>query len=140
MEVNALKGVTDVGSKFGLANLVEAFKVWNGTGLMELPKKIIKGNHRSSIDHKFVPVRAFAHNFVLCLLLLDDLLEIPWEGEDITVFALAENEICTDFAVVLLKTGLFLSFRLSGLNGTSAEKSDAVRGLEEAPSGMSGDS
>ena len=32
--------------------------VWNGTSLVELPKKVVEVNYRSGVDHKLVPVGA----------------------------------------------------------------------------------
>lgn len=88
MEVDSLETVGSIASQLTLAHLIEPSVVWDSAGLMELSEEVIEGNDGSSVGHELVPVGGLAHNFVISFELIDDLLEVPGEGEDVSVLVL----------------------------------------------------
>lgn len=108
MEVNAVETVTNVTGKFWLQDIIEASLIVNGAGLVELSEQGVEVKNGSRVHHKLVPVCTLGHHLVLVLEFRDDFLEIPWEGKNITVLLLAENNISTHSLVVCFDTSLFL--------------------------------
>ena len=78
---------------------------------MELSEKHVKVVDRSSVDHEFVPVAAGGESWVFSLYLGDDLLEVPGEGEDVTMLLLAELEVSSHS---LVEVDDFVGFLLTG--------------------------
>lgn len=72
-----------------------------------------------------MPVGTLTHDFIVSLKLIDDILEIPWEGEHIGMLVLVEGLIGTNSLLHGFYTGV-LTFRLFhfwGLNRSSIEMS-----------------
>jgi len=108
MEMNSFKGISNVASKFWFTNFIKSSLIRNSTCLMEFSEQIIEVNNRSSVDHKFMPIWALWHNFIITLEFGNNLLEIPWESENIPVLLFTECDISSNINVVLLDTSLFL--------------------------------
>ena len=96
--VDSLDALCDVLGKFGLADLLNAAVVWDGAGLMELTEEVVEVNDGPSVVDEGVPVAA---DLPVGLELLHDLVEVPWEGEDVHVLLLVELLIGSDSLVQL---------------------------------------
>ena len=96
--MDSLDALSDVLGQFGLADLLKAAVVWDGTSLMELTEEVIEVNNSPGVLDEGVPVAA---NLPMSLELLYYLIEIPWECQDIHMLLLVEFLISSDSLVQL---------------------------------------
>ena len=108
MEMNSADTFLNILSKFALTHLVYPLIVRKCACLMEFAKELINFEG-AVVEHKFVPESALLDGAYL-LVITDDLLEIPGEGDDIGMLLLIECHVYTKFPVFLLNIdgGLFL--------------------------------
>ena len=94
--MNSPQTVTDIACKFWFTNSLETFVIWNGTGLMEISEKVIDIDNGSGVYHEFMPVSAFTHNTMISFSLSNDLFEIPWESQYVTMLILIKCVVSTN--------------------------------------------
>lgn len=107
VEMNSFKGVSNIAGKLWLTNFIETSLIWDGTSLMEFSEQVVEIDNRSCVGHKLMPVWVLWHNFIISFEFRDNLLEIPWECEYISVLLLTESNISSNINVVLLNASLF---------------------------------
>ena len=96
--MDSLDALSDILGQSGLADLLKASVVWDGTGLMELTEEVIEVNNSPGVLDEGVPVAA---NLSRSVELLYYLIEIPWECQDIHMLLLVEFLISSDSLVQL---------------------------------------
>lgn len=106
--MDAVETLSDITGQFWLADIIKACLVVDGASLMEFSEKNVKVNNGSAVDHELVPVSASWHHFVIGLELRDDLLEVPWEGEHVSMLLLTKNEVSSNSLALCLDASLFL--------------------------------
>lgn len=93
MELNSPDAFLDIVGKFWLTDGLKAFIVRDCRCLVELSEQNVEINHGARVYHEFVPVSVSAHWFAALLELADDLLEVPGEGENVSMFVFVEGDI-----------------------------------------------
>ena len=128
MEVNTAHTLLNVLRELAFTDLVEPLVVREGASLVELTEKLIyfKGG---VVEHKLVPESALLNGAYL-LVITDDLLEIPGEGENISMLLLIESHVDTDLSVYIIDINcvLFLLLNLDFGGVESARELVALKG------------
>ena len=108
VEVNSANTLFNVLSELALANLIDPQVIGKGTCLVEFTEKLIHLK-RGIVENKLVPEGTFLDGAYF-LVVTDDLLKIPGESEDISMFLLIECHVYTEFSVFLVE--IYSSFLL----------------------------
>jgi hypothetical protein len=90
VEVDTFNALVDSASKAGLTDFLNADIVRDGAVLMELAEKNVEINNRARVLHVPGPPGVVSHGAVSCLERVDDLREVPGEGEHVGVLLLVK--------------------------------------------------
>ena len=93
MEVNAIKTFVDCLCKPALTHLLDADLVWEGTVLVKLSEQVVELDKGSRVLGVHGPEGGTRQRSVFSLELINDLIEVPWEGEYIDMLLLRELNI-----------------------------------------------
>ena len=99
VEVDALETLIDSRGEPSLANLLNANLVVQSTELMELTEKRVELEERARVASPSAPERAASKRTVLSLEFIDDLVEVPGEGQDVGVLLLRELSINSESGI-----------------------------------------
>ena len=121
VEVNAVHTLGDVVGEVLLADDVQTLDVGDSGVLVELAEEVIEVNDAHGVVDELVPVRRVADWDVLVLVVLNDFLEVPGEGEDVAVLRLRKLAVNADAGVARLKALFFLRNGIDFASGESTE-------------------
>ena len=99
VEVDALETLVNCRCEPSLANLLNANLVVQGAELMELTEKRVELEERARVASPSAPERAASKRTVLSLEFIDDLVEVPGEGQDVGVLLLRELSINSESGI-----------------------------------------
>lgn len=116
MEMNPLETGFNVFSQLAFTDEVDSLVVWDGTILMELSEEIIEFYLSISVVDKFMPEVALREASILRFEIVDDLREVPREGEQVGMLLLRELHINTDSLPGLLKLQFLVFWLLLDFN------------------------
>ena len=88
MEVNSLYALVYSLCKSTLANFADSFWIGHSAKLMEFSKEIVKVNFSPRIFNESRPVGSTRESSVLGFELVNNLWEIPWKRENISMLLL----------------------------------------------------
>ena len=126
MEVDALETLIDSRCEPSLANLLNANLVVQGAELVEFTEKRVELKERARVASPSAPERAASKRTVLSLEFIDDLVEVPGEGQDVGVLLLRELSINSESGIFRGDIN-FTSLLLSLGNDCSVRESAHVR-------------
>lgn len=92
MEVDTVETLVYSCSQVTLAQLVDAFSVVQSAHLVELTEKLVELSHGTRVLDEGRP-EAARLGTVPSLELVDDFVEVPWEGEHVSMLLLRELSV-----------------------------------------------
>lgn len=97
VEVDTVQALIDGLGEPTFADFADALGIMKRTHLVELTEEFVELADGTGVTHKGGPVAGL--RLVSALELVDDFVEVPWEGEHIGMFLLAELGVDTESGV-----------------------------------------
>jgi len=118
VEMDAADALIDVLAEFALADVADESVVGECAGLVEFAEELVD-LEGCVVGDELVPEAASLHLTGLSFIIIDDLLEIPGEGQHVCMLLLIEHHVHSELLVFLLQLhcAILLLFELEVSSG-----------------------